>query len=148
MVLTLIQHLVIHCLLNFVNLKNRGWYQTIKNKIYGPPKGKANKSSEKVIVFNDDDEVLDYKLAACCNPIPGDLIFGFLQLGQRRGVFSFEESAKIFECMNQFADFFQRDEEPIPEKEEDDVEKEKEEEELPEENDEKFDSDEEGPPAL
>ena len=57
-----------------------------------------------------------------------DLIFGFLQLGQRRGVFSFEESAKIFECMNQFADFFQRDEEPVPEKEEDDVEKEKEEE--------------------
>jgi hypothetical protein len=77
-----------------------------------------------------------------------DLIFGFLQLGQRRGVFSFEESAKIFECMNQFADFFQKDEESLPEKEENDVEKEKEDEEVSEENDEKFDSEEEGPPAL
>ena len=31
----------------------------------------------KIIVFNDD-EVLDYKMSACCNAIPGDLIFGFL----------------------------------------------------------------------
>ena len=30
------------------------------------------------IVFNDEDEVLDYKMAACCNAIPGDAIFGFL----------------------------------------------------------------------
>ena len=64
----------------FVRLKKRGWYQTIKNKIYGPPKSlqKINKETEKFIVFNDDDEVLDYKMANCCNAIPGDLIFGFL----------------------------------------------------------------------
>ena len=64
----------------FVRLKNRGWYQSIKNKIYGPPVPtiRAVKISEKIIVFNDEDEVLDYKMAACCNAIPGDSIFGFL----------------------------------------------------------------------
>ena len=64
----------------FVRLKKGGWYQTIKNKIYGPPSPaiKSEKDSEKVIVFNENDEVLDYKMAVCCNAIPGDLIFGFL----------------------------------------------------------------------
>ncbi|MDC0249310.1 RelA/SpoT family protein [Flavobacteriales bacterium] len=64
----------------FVRLKKGGWYQTIKNKIYGPisPSIQASKESEKIIVFNDDDEVLDYKMAPCCNAIHGDLIFGFL----------------------------------------------------------------------
>ena len=65
---------------NFVRLKRGGWYQTIKNRLYGPPSSslKTKKKSEKFIVFNEDDEVLDYKMAVCCNAIPGDLIFGFL----------------------------------------------------------------------
>ena len=29
-------------------------------------------------MFNEDEEVLDYKMAVCCNAIPGDTIFGFL----------------------------------------------------------------------
>ena len=63
---------------NFVNLKNKGWYQTIKNKLYGSSALKKSEKSEKVIVFNEEDELLDYKLSTCCNPIPGDMIFGFL----------------------------------------------------------------------
>ena len=63
---------------NFVNLKNKGWYQTIKNKLYGSSSPKKSEKSEKVIVFNEEDELLDYKLSTCCNPIPGDMIFGFL----------------------------------------------------------------------
>jgi GTP diphosphokinase / guanosine-3',5'-bis(diphosphate) 3'-diphosphatase len=62
----------------FVRLKKGGWYQTIKNKIYGSSVPKISEKAERVIVFNEDEEVLDYKLSACCNPIPGDLIFGFL----------------------------------------------------------------------
>jgi hypothetical protein len=42
-----------------------------------------------------------------------DVIFGFLHLAQRRGAFSFPESAKIYNCIQQFNDFF----EPPPEEE-------------------------------
>ena len=62
-----------------------------------------------------------------------DVIFGFLQIAQRRGAFNFGESAKIYECMNQFSDFFQA--EPEKEQEEDPPKE--------EEAEENFDSDEE-----
>jgi GTP pyrophosphokinase len=62
----------------FVNLKNKGWYQSIKNKLYSSSALKKSEKSEKVIVFNEEGELLDYKLSTCCNPIPGDMIFGFL----------------------------------------------------------------------
>lgn len=65
----------------FVKLKNSGWYQTIKNKIYGKNKfTPSTKFLGDLIVFNDDEDILDYKIAQCCNPIPGDEIFGFLSV--------------------------------------------------------------------
>lgn len=33
-----------------------------------------------MIVFGDDEEKLNYQLAQCCNPIPGDNIFGFVTI--------------------------------------------------------------------
>lgn len=33
-----------------------------------------------MIVFGDDEEKLNYQLSQCCNPIPGDNIFGFITI--------------------------------------------------------------------
>src|SRR5690554_3666283 len=35
-----------------------------------------------LIVFGKDEEKLDYKLASCCNPIPGDDVFGFVTINE------------------------------------------------------------------
>ena len=35
-----------------------------------------------LLVFGKEEEKLDYKLANCCNPIPGDPVFGFLTVNE------------------------------------------------------------------
>ncbi|HMC00512.1 MAG TPA: RelA/SpoT family protein [Flavobacteriaceae bacterium] len=39
-------------------------------------------SKYDLLVFGKDEEKLDYKLASCCNPIPGDPVFGFLTVSE------------------------------------------------------------------
>lgn len=58
-----------------------------KNKIRKPTKTKDLHKEEITakydqLVFGDDEEQLDYKLARCCNPIPGDAVFGFLTVNE------------------------------------------------------------------
>ena len=64
----------------FVKLKNAGWYQNIKNRIYNNRITNKTIKKDSLIVFNEDDEILDYKIATCCNAISGDDIFGFLSI--------------------------------------------------------------------
>lgn len=67
---------------SYVNTKNQGWYGLLKRKIYNK---ESNTTTEKVkaptnkptVIFGDDQQVLDYKLAKCCSSIQGDEIFGF-----------------------------------------------------------------------
>ena len=35
-----------------------------------------------MLVIGDDLQKLDYKLSPCCNPIPGDDVFGFVTIGE------------------------------------------------------------------
>lgn len=37
-------------------------------------------SKYDMLVFGKEEEKLDYKLANCCNPIPGDSVFGFITI--------------------------------------------------------------------
>lgn len=35
-----------------------------------------------MLVFGKEEEKLDYKLSQCCNPIPGDAVFGFISVSE------------------------------------------------------------------
>ena len=39
-------------------------------------------SKYDALVFGKDEEKLEYKLSKCCNPIPGDNVFGFLTINE------------------------------------------------------------------
>lgn len=40
------------------------------------------RGSGDMLVIGDDMQKLDYKLSPCCNPIPGDDVFGFVTVGE------------------------------------------------------------------
>ena len=68
----------------FVSKRSNAIYSFFKNRIRRNTTSAEQDKSEEVtakydlLVFGKDEEKLEYKLAPCCNPIPGDKVFGFI----------------------------------------------------------------------
>ena len=74
---------------DFAAQKNNALMNFFKNKIKRSPNGnleEINKpilnSNSDMLVFGIEQDKLDYKIAACCNPIPGDEVFGFITINE------------------------------------------------------------------
>lgn len=71
----------------FASYKNNAFLSFFKNKIRRSPVKQEVQEDEITdkfdqLVFGDDEQKLNYQMANCCNPIPGDSVFGFLTVSE------------------------------------------------------------------
>ncbi|WP_179315716.1 RelA/SpoT family protein [Winogradskyella undariae] len=69
----------------FASSRSNAFVSYFKNKIYKPSVPKDIHKEEitskyDMLVFGKEEEKLNYTLSNCCNPIPGDKVFGFLTI--------------------------------------------------------------------
>ncbi len=70
----------------FIAQRNNAFVNFFKKRIKRAPKSSIVIDKDEVIdhydslVFGKEEEQLDYKMSPCCNPIPGDKVFGFVTI--------------------------------------------------------------------
>jgi GTP pyrophosphokinase len=75
---------------DFAAQKSNSLINFFKNKIKRGGNNTADADIHKpilhnkydLLVFGKEQDKLDYKLASCCNPIPGDQVFGFVTINE------------------------------------------------------------------
>lgn len=70
---------------SFAASRSNAFMNFFKNRIRRPQNNQELNKEELTVkydqlVFGKDEEKLDYKVSPCCNPIPGDDVFGFLTI--------------------------------------------------------------------
>ncbi|RDY61057.1 RelA/SpoT family protein [Flagellimonas nanhaiensis] len=70
---------------DFASSYHNAFLNFFKNRIRRTPSSKDINKDEittkyDMLVFGKEEEKLNYKLSPCCNPIPGDEVFGFLSV--------------------------------------------------------------------
>ena len=72
---------------DFASSYNNAFISFFKSKIRRTPIPENIDKDEitakyDMLVFGKEEEKLDYKLSQCCNPIPGDSVFGFISVNE------------------------------------------------------------------
>jgi len=70
----------------FISQRSNSFVNFFKNRIKRSSKSTTYIDKDEVsvnydlLVFGKEEERLDYKISPCCNPIPGDKVFGFITI--------------------------------------------------------------------